>query len=36
MISLDYSQADMRGAACETVVLHREQAATKQIGLPRG
>jgi len=35
-ISLDYSQADMRGAACEAVVVQREQAVTKQIGLPEG
>jgi len=26
----------MRGAACEAVIVHREQAVTKQIGLPKG
>jgi len=26
----------MRGMACEAVVVHREQAVTKQIGLPEG
>ena len=34
--NLDYSQVDMGGAACEAVVVHREQAVTKQIGLPKG
>jgi len=27
---------DMRGAACEDVAVHCEQAATKQIRLPGG
>jgi len=33
---MDYPQMDMRGAACEGVAVHREQAATKQIRLPGG
>ncbi len=33
---LDYSRADMHGAAYEAVFIYCECAATKQIGLPVG